>query len=143
MTKGSKMFARNLGRSCVVLAGLACLAPNAWAATYGTQTATADGVTASGKGTLTVAFTTAKNDSSVKMSASNGRPGYTEGYFWSAKNSIKVRSSNSTSTSWTTVSRSGKFSAPTAGPWSAKGKTCVDRRLKVDTCSGWSAGARA
>lgn len=138
------MLARYLVRTGIVIAGMACLAPSAMAATsFGVQTATADGQKASGKGSLSVYFTSAKNSSQVMVTIKNGRPGYTEGSFSSAGNRIKVRSNNAALQTWQDVSRSATFGAPTAGPWYAQGKTCVDRYLKVDTCSSWSPSGRA
>lgn len=123
-----------------MLAGLAYLSPVAQAFNFGTQSVNSGQTTAYGYGSLVVSFTTAQNNSWVKIAGNPANAGYTDAFFNSTSNSAHVRSNNTTSTSYANVSRTYQIVGSTAGPWNGKVHTCVDIAWHSDPCSGWASG---
>jgi hypothetical protein len=135
-----KLRTIQVGAALVVV--LMSVAPTAQAAFgYGEQSVKEGSETAYGKGSLTVAFTTAKNNAQVKTASLNGKAAYITATFWNAAgNRIRVQSKSTTSTSWKNVTKSGVFGAPTAAPWYGAVKTCVSVPWWFDPCSGENSG---
>lgn len=135
------MKTRTLVRSAIVLAGVACVAPQASALSFGTQTVSSGGQTGYGYGTASIVFTSAKINSYAKVSVLNGKGAYSSADFSSPANSAYVRSADAQTTSYKNVSNSVLFSGATYGPWTASVHTCINVPYASDPCSGRATGA--
>ena len=132
------MRRRTAVRFGLILTSLAAISPSAMALSYGTQSVSNGDQTAYAYGNAYVSFTSAWNVAYVKVKILNGKGGYSAAEYWSAQNSAYTRSGDSQNTSYKDVRMRTYISAPTAGPWSARAKTCINVPWKADPCSGWS-----
>ena len=105
------------------------------------RTVTQNGVEAGrAYGNIAMDIVYVRSNATAKAGVYNGRGIYVMGYAWNSAQTVSVRSTNTTSTSYTSVANKVSYGAPTYGPWTGAAKTCVDVAWAIDPCGSQSQG---
>lgn len=142
------MSAIKTGVRAAVLAGViaAATAPSAFAWTrVGDMYVTDAGMSVYGYSTdVQVYFTTASVNGVTRNANYNGHGSFISTSFWNGGQSFSVQTQrNDSNGQGILLSGSTGLGAPTAAPWYAQARTCVDVPWTFDPCSPWTGVVRA
>lgn len=131
-----------IGAAVIGCLAFGVLAPTADAAyTYSGKTVTQSGKTAGyAYGNVAMDILYVRNNATAKAGVYNGRGVYVQAYAWNLSQTVPVRSSNTTSTTYQSLANKVNYGAPTGGTWTGATKVCVDVAWAVDPCGTQTQG---
>ncbi len=131
-------YSKTILRAIVLgLLGFAAVSPaaQAWTTVPNQQVADGGETGYSYSTQLSVYVTTAGVHGYTYVSNPNGHGVYISGYYTNYKQALNAETGRNTTVYLSYASGSRAFGAPTAGPWYASAKLCIDVPIWFDPCS--------